>query len=65
MRYKFNFLFQLFYGIVGFATAMLVIYLFTKGINWIASGIIGISEFALSGFYTRFNKQFTAPPLHI
>lgn len=56
MKYRFNLIFQLFYGIIGFGIAMLIIYLFTKQINWIASGIIGISEFILSGFYTQFNK---------
>jgi hypothetical protein len=57
MKYHFSFLFQLIYGIVGFATALLVIYFITREWNWITSGIIGISEFFISGFYTRLKKN--------
>lgn len=56
MKYKFSFFFQLSYGVVSFAMALLIVYLFTKQLNWIAAGIIGVSEFIISGFYTRFKK---------
>lgn len=57
MKYKFSFIFQLSYGVISFGMALLMIYLFTKQTNWIASGFIGISEFAISGFYTRSAKS--------
>ncbi len=56
LKYHFNFLFQLIYGVIGFGTALLVIYLITKEVNWISSGIIGVSEFIIAGFYTRLKK---------
>jgi hypothetical protein len=56
MKYKFSFFFQLIYGIVAFAVAMVIIYLFDKQWDWIACGIIGIGEFIVAGFYTRYNK---------
>jgi len=56
MKYKFNFVFQFFYGIFGFLLALVIIYLFTKEWDWIASVIIGVSEFIISGFYTRIEK---------
>ena len=52
MKYKFNFLFQLVFGAFGFGISLLVLYLFTREINWLSSVIAGISQFALSGFYT-------------
>jgi hypothetical protein len=56
LKYHFNFLFQLIYGIVGFVAALLVIYLITRELNWITSGIIGVSEFLIAGFYTQLKK---------
>ncbi|MFZ1971149.1 MAG: hypothetical protein WAU65_03155 [Candidatus Nanoarchaeia archaeon] len=56
MEYKFNFFFQLIYGIMAFAVAMVIIYLFDKRLDWIACGIIGISEFVIAGFYTKCGK---------
>lgn len=56
LKYHFSFLFQFIYGIIGFGAALLVLYLMTKELNWISSGIIGISEFVIAGFYTRLKK---------
>jgi len=56
LKYHFNFLFQLVYGVVGFGAALLVIYLINKDLSWISAGIIGVSEFVISGFYTKLKK---------
>jgi 1,4-dihydroxy-2-naphthoate octaprenyltransferase len=56
MKYKFNLKIQLVYGIISFALSLLIIYAFTKQLDWITAGLIGIFEFFFAGFYTTGRK---------
>jgi len=54
MKYRFNLKIQLIYAVATFAISFLILYLFTKEINWITPSIIGVFEFILAGFlYTQ------------
>jgi hypothetical protein len=57
MKYEFNLKIQLIYAVISFAISFLVLYLFTKEINWITPIIIGVFEFILAGFYTQMHKK--------
>jgi 1,4-dihydroxy-2-naphthoate octaprenyltransferase len=52
MKYKSNFKFQIIYGLIGFLTALGIIYLVVKQIDWITSLAVGITNFLVAGFYT-------------
>jgi hypothetical protein len=52
MKYKFNLKIQSIYGLIGFVSSLIILYLFTKQIDWITSLIIGIANFITAGFYT-------------
>lgn len=53
MKYCFNLKFQLKYGILTFLLALAIIYIFTKKIDWITPLIVGVFEFAISGYFTK------------
>ena len=57
MKYKFDLKIQAMYGIFGFLTVLIVLYLFTKQLDFFSSIIIGIANFAISGFYTQNYKR--------
>jgi hypothetical protein len=57
MRYRFNFMFQLIYGIVTFISCFAVLYLITKEVNWISPSILGITNFIISGFFNFKNEK--------
>lgn len=51
MKYKFNLKVQSIYAVVSFVASLLIVYAFTKELDWITSAIIGIFEFFFAGFY--------------
>ncbi|MFA5993202.1 MAG: hypothetical protein WC796_05845 [Candidatus Pacearchaeota archaeon] len=53
MKYCFNLKVQAMYGIVTFLAAFGIIYLVSKELDWTSSLIIGVLNFAISGFYER------------
>ena len=57
MKYRFDIKIQLIYGLAGFILSFLIIYFFVGKFDWLASTIIGLFEFALSGFYTQMKKK--------
>jgi hypothetical protein len=53
MKYQFNFKLQAMYGIITFIAAFVVIYLFSQNTDWISPSIIGLFNFAVSGYYIK------------
>lgn len=53
MKYCFDLKIQAMYGIVTFLVVLAFLYLFTRELNWIASVITGLVNFAISGYYTN------------
>ena len=56
MKYKSNLKFQLMFAIIGFFVSLMIFYVFTKQIDWITAGIIGIVNFIAAGFYNLRKK---------
>ncbi|HTZ41833.1 MAG TPA: hypothetical protein VMC07_01335 [Candidatus Omnitrophota bacterium] len=54
MMYKFDFKFQAMFAIFGFLSALLIIYLVTRKIDWITPISIAIIDFAAAGFYASY-----------
>lgn len=52
MKYKFNLKIQSMYGLLGFFSALFVIYIVTKKLDWITPISIFIINFVIGGFYT-------------
>jgi hypothetical protein len=52
MKYNFNFKLQATYGIVTFLVCLAVLYMITKKIDWITPTIVGITNFAVAGYYS-------------
>jgi hypothetical protein len=52
MKYNFNLKLQAVYGITGFIMTLGLLYLFTHKLDWFTSSIIGVTNFAISGFYS-------------
>ena len=57
MKYQFNLKLQLIYGVIGFILSLIIIYLFLGNFDWLTSGIIGLFEFIIAGFYTQMSKK--------
>ncbi|MCZ7355573.1 MAG: hypothetical protein O8C66_07495 [Candidatus Methanoperedens sp.] len=49
LKYKFNPKMQLAYGIFGFLSAIIIIYIFTHTINWGVGLGVGTGNFIISG----------------
>ncbi len=56
MTYNFSPKIQLVYGIFGFLLTLGILYILLNELNWIASIIVGIANFIISGFYNKINK---------
>ncbi len=57
MGYKFDFKTQAIYGLMGFFLTFLLILIFIRQVNLVASFIVGIFNFIISGFYTDMNVK--------
>lgn len=52
MKYKFDLKIQSVYGLVGFISSGVILYLFTKQVDWVTPLLVGIANFIIAGFYT-------------
>ncbi len=57
MKYKFNLKVQALYGLVGFATALVILLLASGELNLVAAATVGACNFIVSGFYTQHAKK--------
>jgi len=51
LKYGINLKNQAFYGLLGFALAALITYLFGE-VNWLVAAVVGIGNFISFGLYT-------------
>ena len=56
MKYKFDLRVQCIYGLSGLIFSFILIYLFTKQIDYITPLVVGAFNFGLAGFYTTLYK---------
>ena len=52
--YKFNPKLQAVYGVAGFLSALLVLYLILHSLEWLTALVVGIGNFLVAGFYTDY-----------
>lgn len=57
MTYNFDFKMQLIYGILAFILVLAIVYIVNRQLNWAASIIVGIINFAVSGFYKKHKRD--------